>query len=258
MTSVAVSDLTIEYSSGGYVVRPISSSTWTSATASSSCCSARAGAARRPCSRRWRRCSVLRRHHPRRRHRRHRPVGPGADGVPPHRVGVVFQAFNLIPSLTALDNVAMPMWITQDDPEEAAPASRRLLERVGLAERLGHRPRQLSGGQAQRVAIARALVHDPPLLLADEPTAHLDYIQVESVVDLLRELAAPGPGDRHRHPRRAAAADRRSGRRADPRAAAGSGADEHGRARRRRDAVPRGERGTRVFVVESGDDRASP
>jgi putative ABC transport system ATP-binding protein len=106
-------------------------------------------------------------------------------------VGVVYQGFNLIPSLTALDNVAMPMWITGTSGKEARRRAKAALERVELGDRLDHRPAELSGGQAQRVAIARALVHDPPLVLADEPTAHLDYIQVESVVRLLRELATP-------------------------------------------------------------------
>jgi putative ABC transport system ATP-binding protein len=75
---------------------------------------------------------------------------------------------------------------------QARTRAEQLLDRVGLGERLSHRPSGLSGGQQQRVAIARALAHDPPLLLADEPTAHLDYIQVEGVLRLLRELAEPG------------------------------------------------------------------
>ena len=74
----------------------------------------------------------------------------------------------------------------------AARRADELLEIVGLSDRTGHRPGQLSGGQQQRVAIARALAHDPPLVVADEPTAHLDYIQVEGVLRLLRRLSAPG------------------------------------------------------------------
>ena len=108
-----------------------------------------------------------------------------------HHVGIVFQTFNLVPSLTARDNVQAPLWAAKIPAKQARARAEELLARVGLAERLGHRPGDLSGGQQQRVAIARALAHDP-LILADEPTAHLDYIQVESVLRLLRELAEPG------------------------------------------------------------------
>jgi putative ABC transport system ATP-binding protein len=107
-------------------------------------------------------------------------------------VGIVFQAFNLIPSLTARANVMVPLRLAGVPAKDARQRAGALLERVGIGERARHRPEQLSGGQQQRVAIARALVHDPPLILADEPTAHLDYIQVEVVLRLLRELGGPG------------------------------------------------------------------
>jgi putative ABC transport system ATP-binding protein len=107
-------------------------------------------------------------------------------------VGVVFQAFNLIPSLTALGNVVAPMTLAGVRRSEAHRRATELLTRVGLADRMHHRPGAMSGGQQQRVAIARALVHDPRLVLADEPTAHLDHIQVEGVLQLIRELAQPG------------------------------------------------------------------
>jgi putative ABC transport system ATP-binding protein len=109
-----------------------------------------------------------------------------------HGVGIVFQAFNLIPSLTALENVESPMRLGGVNAREARERANTLMTRVGLEDRTTHRPADLSGGQQQRVAIARALVHDPPLLLADEPTAHLDYIQVESVLQLIRQIARPG------------------------------------------------------------------
>jgi len=109
-----------------------------------------------------------------------------------HRVGIVFQAFNLVPSLSALENVAAPLWAAGTNGRESRRRAGELLERVGLGDRVRHRPGDLSGGQQQRVAIARALAHEPPLLLADEPTAHLDYVQVEGVLRLLREVAAPG------------------------------------------------------------------
>lgn len=107
-------------------------------------------------------------------------------------VGVVFQAFNLIPSLSARANVIAPLRLAKLGRREAAARADELLATVGLSDRANYRPGQLSGGQQQRVAIARALVHRPPLVLADEPTAHLDHIQVEGVLRLVRELAAPG------------------------------------------------------------------
>jgi putative ABC transport system ATP-binding protein len=107
-------------------------------------------------------------------------------------VGVVFQGFNLISSLTARQNVSVPMRLAGARGSTIRTRSAELLEQVGLADRMRHRPGQLSGGQQQRVAIARALALDPPVLLADEPTAHLDHVQVEVVVSLLRRLASPG------------------------------------------------------------------
>jgi putative ABC transport system ATP-binding protein len=109
-----------------------------------------------------------------------------------HTVGVVFQAFNLIPSLSARSNVMIPLRLAGVGRGPARERADALLQQVGLDERGHHRPDQLSGGQQQRVAIARALVQDPPLVLADEPTAHLDYIQVDGVLRLLRGIAAPG------------------------------------------------------------------
>jgi putative ABC transport system ATP-binding protein len=107
-------------------------------------------------------------------------------------VGVVFQAFNLIPSLSARSNVMVPLRMAGMHRSAARARAEELLAQVHLSERLNHRPAHMSGGQQQRVAIARALAHDPPLVIADEPTAHLDYIQVEGVLRLIRALAAPG------------------------------------------------------------------
>jgi putative ABC transport system ATP-binding protein len=103
-------------------------------------------------------------------------------------VGIVFQAFNLVPSLSAAENVMAPLLAAGRSRPEAATRAADLLDRVELSHRATHRPGELSGGQQQRVAIARALVHDPPLLLADEPTAHLDRTQVEGVLGLLAGL----------------------------------------------------------------------
>jgi putative ABC transport system ATP-binding protein len=109
-----------------------------------------------------------------------------------HGVGLVFQGFKLVPSLNALENVAVPLRLAGIDRTVARKRAEDLLGRFGLSERMRNRPGKLSGGQQQRVAIARALAHDPPLLLADEPTAALDYIQVETVIRTLRDLAQPG------------------------------------------------------------------
>src|ERR1700737_517236 len=105
-------------------------------------------------------------------------------------VGIVFQAFNLVPSLTAIENVMVPMSAARMSRHDAHERAEELLARGGLKDRMQHRPGDLSGGQQQRVAVARAIALDPPLLLADEPTAHLDFIQVEEVLRLIRELAS--------------------------------------------------------------------
>ena len=107
-------------------------------------------------------------------------------------IGFVFQSFHLLPKLTALDNVALPLLYGGVKKEERRERARAALETVGLSDRIDHRPDQLSGGQCQRVAIARAIVGKPRLLLADEPTGALDSASGAQVMELFRQLHDAG------------------------------------------------------------------
>ena len=106
------------------------------------------------------------------------------------RLGFVFQSFHLVPVLSAFENVEYPLLIDGVPRQERRVRTTAALAAVGLQDRLGHKPDQLSGGERQRVAVARALVHDPVLVLADEPTANLDSATGGAVVDLLARLNA--------------------------------------------------------------------
>jgi putative ABC transport system ATP-binding protein len=193
MSGLQITDLTIEYTQGGYIVRPIDRLTVTAhdgelvillgpsgsgKTTLLSCLSALLTPAAGTIYVGDVDVTALR--------------GQGLADYRRHQVGIVFQAFNLIPSLTARENVAAPLRLAGAPRREANARAAELLARVGLSDSMDHRPGQLSGGQQQRAALARALVHDPPLVVADEPTAHLDYMQVEDVLILIRDLAAPG------------------------------------------------------------------
>jgi putative ABC transport system ATP-binding protein len=104
-------------------------------------------------------------------------------------VGFIFQFFNLVPTLTAIQNIELPLTLAGVPKGDRRRRAGELLDRVGLGPRSDHRPNQLSGGEQQRVAIARSLVHDPPLLLCDEPTGNLDSKTAAEILDLMKTLA---------------------------------------------------------------------
>jgi putative ABC transport system ATP-binding protein len=104
------------------------------------------------------------------------------------RIGFVFQFFNLLPTLTALENVTLPFVLDGRSKEEAEQRATTLLDKVGLQNRKDHLPEEMSGGEIQRIAVARALAFDPPILLADEPTGNLDSKTGESILSLLRQI----------------------------------------------------------------------
>ena len=112
------------------------------------------------------------------------------DNLRLRRMGFIFQTFNLMPTFSALENVTLPMEIAGVPYEERVKRAKELLARLGLAERVSHKPRQLSAGESQRVAIARALANNPSLLLADEPTGNLDSKTTEDISGLLKQLNA--------------------------------------------------------------------
>jgi putative ABC transport system ATP-binding protein len=105
-----------------------------------------------------------------------------------HKIGYIFQTFNILPVLTALENVTLPMLFAGTSADEARDKGARILEQVGLGDRVFHRPYEMSGGQQQRVAIARAIANDPVIILADEPTGDLDVHTGKEIIELLVQL----------------------------------------------------------------------
>ena len=106
------------------------------------------------------------------------------------RLGIVFQFFHLLPTMTVLENVCLPLMLQGEPSRRARSRAEAVLELVGLSDRAGHLPHQLSGGQMQRTAIARALIHEPRVLLADEPTGNLDSANAGQVLELLQKIAS--------------------------------------------------------------------
>lgn len=118
-------------------------------------------------------------------------AGLSREGLAKHRlhaVGMVFQSFNLIPSMTLMENVELPMRFAEVDRDRREGLARKSLERVGLGARIRHRPMELSGGEQQRASLARALINQPKLLLADEPTGNLDSRTGAEIMNLIREF----------------------------------------------------------------------
>jgi len=254
MADLQIRDLTVEYALGGYVIRPIDNLSLEASsgelvlllgpsgcgkTTLLSCLAAILTPTRGEIEVFGMRVTGL--------------AGESLGAYRRNTVGIVFQAFNLIPSLSAIENVAAPMIMAGKPRRDAQRHAAALIERVGLTDRSRHRPGDLSGGQQQRVAIARALAHDPPLLLADEPTAHLDYIQVESVLGLLRELAAPGRlvVVATHDPRMVPLADRVV--ELAPSLASGSQPPEHVELSGGQVLFEQGSRGQLIYVVERGE-----
>ena len=108
------------------------------------------------------------------------------------KLGFIFQSYNLIPQLDVLENILVPLYYQDEPPADGEDRARSLAERMGLGDRIGHRPTELSGGQQQRVAIARSLVNDPELIMADEATGNLDSQTAGEILDLFDELSAEG------------------------------------------------------------------
>ena len=131
-------------------------------------------------------------------------------------IGFVFQNFNLLPYATALENVELPLLFGGVPTKERRERAEAMLEKVDLADRMDHKPTELSGGQMQRVAVARALVNRPTMVLADEPTGNLDTASGKGIVGLFQELHASRPDGRDDHPRHGPRPHRLA-RRADPR-----------------------------------------
>ena len=193
MSVLELRDVTIEYSSGGYVVRPIDALDLDVDAGELVLLLGASG-----CGKTTLLSALASLLHPKSGSIRVGEVevttlsGKALSEYRRRTVGIVFQSFNLVPSLNALDNVAVAAWNAGDSGRAGRARAREILERLDLGDRLQHKPSSLSGGQQQRVAIARALCLDPPLLLADEPTAHLDEIQVEGVLRVLRAAADAG------------------------------------------------------------------
>lgn len=120
----------------------------------------------------------------------HRATEPQLTNYRRHKLGIVFQFFNLLPTMSVLENVCLPLLFAGEKLRRAEERARELIERVGLAARARHFPHELSGGEMQRTAIARALVHRPAVLLADEPTGNLDSVNAAQVLEELRKIAS--------------------------------------------------------------------